>query len=178
MWSCLGNGCPKTMILKFQTGFWNPTSFGKWGLVWKIVVSDATFCVIANHRGMYRDTCWHCVIRSRLTPDSGLDLFGGPDLLGSTHRFRSRYVVPDPTDLHWHTYGVILETWFWLVNAGECPQHYVPYKEIGITQQECSLLPRHLRTQPMFAHTMLRDTLLRFCFWPRITHGVRWWQFP
>ena len=33
---------------------------------------------------------------------------------------------------------------FWLVNAGERPQQYVPYNEIGVRPQECSLLPRHL----------------------------------
>ena len=58
---------------------------------------------------------------------------------------RTRYGVPDLTNLHWHTYGVILKTWFWLVKAGECPQQYVPYTESGITPQECSLLPWHLR---------------------------------
>ena len=85
------------------------------------------------------------VSRSRLTSDRGLDLLGGPDLIGGTYWPRSRYSVQDPTKLHRHTYGVILETWFWLVNAGECPQQYILYEEIGITPQECSLLPRHLR---------------------------------
>ena len=58
---------------------------------------------------------------------------------------RTRYGVPDLTNLHWHTYGVILKIKFWLVKAVECPQQYVPYKESGITPRECSLLPRHLR---------------------------------
>ena len=47
------------------------------------------------------------VQRSRLTPDRGLDLLRGhllrgPDLLGG-------YGVPDPTNLHRHTYGVVLK---------------------------------------------------------------------
>ena len=50
------------------------------------------------------------VIRSRLTPDWGPHLLGGPDLLGGTHGPRTRYGVPDTINLYWHTYGVILKT--------------------------------------------------------------------
>ena len=110
-----------------------------------------------------------CIIRSRLTPNQGLDLFGGQGLLGGIPRPPSRHDVPDSTNLHWHTYGVSLKKQFWLVNTGECPQQYVPYNEIGITPQECSLLPRH----PMSGNTMLWDTLSRCCFWRNITRGVR-----
>ena len=48
--------------------------------------------------------------RSRLTPDWGPHLLGGPNLLGGTHGPRTRYGVPNTINLHWHTYGVILKT--------------------------------------------------------------------
>ena len=68
-------------------------------------------CNLSPHQRHYSATLLFLfgVTRSRLTPDRGLDLLGGPDLLGGMRRPPSRYGVPDPTNLHWHTYGVILK---------------------------------------------------------------------
>ena len=78
-------------------------------------------------------------------PHWSVDFHGGPDLHWRFAQTSIKVRCPrsnQPSLAYlWHH----LETWFWLVNAEECPQQYVPHKEIGITPQEWSLLHRHLR---------------------------------
>ena len=103
------------------------------------------------------------VTRSRLSSDWGPYLLGGPDLLGGTPRPRTRYGVPNPTNLHWHTYGVILNTVHnsdWLRLGNVLNNMYHIRKVVSRHKNDhCSR-----DTQPMSGNTMLRDTLSRFCF--------------
>ena len=94
------------------------------GFIKALPIDEVVTSLPCSHTRTHKPIHWRLVIMAifsslvaplfainglRLTPDRGLDLLAGPDPHGGTHRPRSRYGVPDPANLHWHTYGAILK---------------------------------------------------------------------
>ena len=116
----------------------------------------------------------YIVTRLGENPDRGLDLLAGSYLIGGTHRPWSRHGVLDPTNLHWHIYGVILKHNFdWLTRVNVLNSMHHIRKLASRHKNGHCFLDTHAT---LSGNTMLRDMLSRFCFPQRITHGVRWWQ--